>query len=106
LGWEVRGRAAVKVRRRPGAALRIQKATERVIGKFCALHERKQVERLIRLDVHITCCGGVLMAAKGAQRRIIPMSIMGETRNGRRNANTNIEFDAARKTMENFDRNG
>jgi len=34
------------------------------------------------------------------------MSIMGETRNGKVNANTNIEFDAARKTMEKFDRNG
>jgi hypothetical protein len=42
------------------------------------------------------------MAMKKAQRRIIPMSIMGETRSGKVNANTDIEFDAARKTMENF----
>jgi hypothetical protein len=33
------------------------------------------------------------------------MSIVGETRNGRVNANINIEFDAVRKTMENSDRN-
>jgi len=31
---------------------------------------------------------------------------MGETPNGTVNANTNIEFDAARKITENFDRNG
>jgi len=31
---------------------------------------------------------------------------MGETRNGTVKANTNAELDAARKTTENFDRNG
>jgi hypothetical protein len=51
------------------------------------------------------CYGGVLKAAKGAQWRIIRMSTMGETSNGTINANTNIQFDAARRTMENFDRN-
>lgn len=58
---------SVKVRRRPGVAPRIQKATERVIGKFCVLHERKEVECFIGLDGDITFCGGVLMTVKGAQ---------------------------------------
>jgi len=48
----------VKVRRRPGAALRIRKATERVFGTFCVLYGSKQVERLIGLDVDTTCYGG------------------------------------------------
>jgi hypothetical protein len=56
-----------KVRRMSCAALRIRKDTESVFGTSCVLHERKQVERFIGLDVDITCCGGVLMAVRGVQ---------------------------------------
>jgi hypothetical protein len=60
-----------KVRRRPCAALRIQKAAERVIGKFCVLRGKKKLEPLIGLDVDITCYCGVLVAVKRAQRIIM-----------------------------------
>jgi len=56
-----------KVRRMSCAALRIRKDTERVFGTSCVLHERKQVERIIGLDVGIMCYGAVLMAVKGAK---------------------------------------
>jgi hypothetical protein len=49
----------VKVRRMSYAALRFRKDTESVFGTSCILHERKQVERIIGLDVGIRCYGAV-----------------------------------------------